>query len=268
MKKYQYILSVLFIFGSLLTNLKAQYYYNENGEKVFQPWDTIIRHENHKIKIKILDYPTFKDLDNRYAHFTQPSEPMKNMNEVAKLLDSDYKFSYSKISDYVNDAGDTIYTCGIDYIEKRGVYRLMFSMDNEGFQAYYPNDKIFLYFGGHNSDQAVFIDTGEPAYNPIYSAVQKKGKYRLTGLHNGQEGINGNLQIWNKKTKMYNNLLAIHELFSQLPGNIWQSTSDYWTRQFWNKNVLYMSIGYGNYNNEEGEQWSGNNTFIAITLFD
>lgn len=261
MSKYIQLIVLLAFLSMFNSKVQAQYY----DEDIFEPWDTIVHIQDYKLKVQVLNYDTFKDLENKYAApLAKSSNPIKELERVEKLLGLAYRMSYEKDS-FNSDEGLSYYY-RINFIEKKGVYRQMLSGDSDGFQAYYPKEKIFLYFGGHSSDQAFFIDTGESAYNPNYSAIQKENKYRLIGMHNGQEGIDGEIQKKDEKTGKYSRLFYISELWRLLYPTIW--SHEFWTAQFWHGNTLYMCLGYGNYANKGKEEWDRNNTFIAITFSD
>lgn len=258
MKKY--ILLAFVILLILPCSLEAQYSVDDYYEAV----DTIVDCKGYKVRVQTLNYSTFKAMEEKYGDTSKPSVAINDLEEVIKILGSSYKMQYRRV-EYTYD-NITGYDYIVAYVERKGVYRQMLYEENEGFQAYYPQEKIFLYFGGHSSDQAFFIDTGEPAYNPNYSAVQKDGKYRLTGLHDGQEGIYGEIQKKNGKNGKYSHLFYIYELSRLLNPTLW--FHEFWTVQFWHNNTLYMCVGYGNYANKEKEEWDRNNTFIAISLPD
>lgn len=257
MKKY--ILSILSVYLLLSLDLRAQY----SDEDISQSRDTIVDCKGYRVRVQILDYKTFRNLENKYAPLTKDSEPIEELERVEELLGSAYILSYEKKSYNSDDGIGYYYT--INFVEKKGVYRRMSFLEHEGFQAYFPKEKIFLYFGGHSSDEAFFIESGESAYNPKYSATQKDGKYRLSGLHNGQEGIDGEIQLKDEKTGKYNAIFTMEEFARSLQVSVWDLY--FWKTQFWHKNTLYMCAGYGNYLEKE-KDWDRNNTFIAFIFLD
>lgn len=254
------LLLALFILFAYTLTLQAQY----SDEDIFVPKDTIVNLNNFKVRIRTLDYSSFKRLEDKYTNTDKSSIKITNLKEVTDLLGPSYKIVYTTTEYFYQD--EIVYSYFLDYVERRGVYRHLLRESSDGFQAYYPEEKIFLYFGGHSSDQAFFIETGEPAFNPIYSATQKDGKFRLVGKHTGQESIEGNIQRKDKKTGEFITLFTINELKDTFGYKVWDF--DFWKSQFWHKNTLYISMGYGNYGNKEGKEWDGNNTFMSISLVD
>lgn len=252
------ILLTLLLLLSLSHGVKAQY----SGKNIFEPKDTIVSLKGVKVKVQTLDYASFKSLENKYAKRHKPFVKITNLKEVKDLLGSSYNILYqTRENIYKND---TIRIYMLDSVERISVYKRDLSEDNDGFHAYFPKEKILLYYGEHGSDKAFFIETGEPAYNPIYSAVQKGGKYRLAGMYTGQEWVEGNIQKKDKKTGKYHTIFSIYELAKLLQINNW----DYWKTSFWHKNTLYMCMGYGSNSDKEAEEWSQKNTFVAISLLN
>lgn len=256
MKKY--ILSILSVCLLLCIDLRAQY----SDEDIFQSRDTIVDCKSYKVRVQTLDYSSFKKLEEKHSNLSE-SLKMTNLCEVENLLGDSYKISYW-IRETIYEQ-DTTYIYSLDYVERKGVYRQMSFLEDSDFQGYFPKEKVFLHYGGHSSDEAFFIESGEPAYNPIYSATQKDGKYRLVGMHNGQEGIDGEIQLKDEKTGKYNSIFTIGELANLLQAPNWDLY--FWNTQFWHKNTLYMCTGYGNYSNKE-KDWDRNNSFISLSFTD
>jgi len=63
---------------------------------------------------------------------------------------------------------------------------------NKGWSGYYPEYDILLLEGGHSSDMAFSIKTGETDItigNPEYMIASPKNTYRLNGTYSGQECV-------------------------------------------------------------------------------
>ena len=105
--------------------------------------------------------------------YTQPVlNEIKNFDKVLELFPKRLIISEDELE--IRD-GNNKYLTSIN---------LMYS----GFIAYYPDDNVLYFEGGHNTDVVISIDSGAEIYetpkNRIYSP---NGDYRVSSFYNGQE---------------------------------------------------------------------------------
>lgn len=225
--------------------------------------DTTIYVEGLPYRVQRITSDEFRQLYNK--HYIKPSKPVRKMEEVDRLLGKKLKFTY-KTHIYDNsytNSKDTLYS--LIELRKGKEFRFLFNIECGGFTAYYPRERIIVYEGGHCSEYAIFVDNGEPAYNPESSAVSPHDKrYRVGGLFSGQENIDYSIERYNAKTKRYQQLCYLYEIAANIPSEAIGYTF-YVSDSFIVGNTYYFCTGNYEEGDEENNWWLWKK-YIAITL--
>ncbi|MGV6862516.1 MAG: SH3 domain-containing protein [Putridiphycobacter sp.] len=113
----------------------------------------------------------------------KPYNPLKitSIDETKKLLGPNVKWKY------VAYLGDIIAEIKLDNGQ---ICRVNLGSYDVGFLAYYPNEHIILFEGGHSSEFSFSLKTGEvleTVGNPEYIIESPNQKVRLNGWFPGQE---------------------------------------------------------------------------------
>lgn len=200
--------------------------------------DTVVVAGETSFRVQRITEEQFENLATNY--YTPPETPLTDIEEVKKMLAPEFSIKYEAI---YYEEGD-YYEYLLHEFRRHGKYRYIIQ-ENEGFRAYYPQARIFKYYGGHSSDQAFHIDTGIEAWNPEYAAISADGNYRITGLHTGQESVEYRIEYKNEKQE-YVLLAMLEEVTQQIPIEDIGYTL-FIFKPFWVDGTLYFHTG--------GESW-------------
>jgi hypothetical protein len=194
--------------------------------------DTVLTCRNLSFRVQQIDFEAFDSLYHTY--FTAPSELVRDMAQIKKLLGNEFQLKYDSIryEDY------TDYT--LKEFRKGNQYRLLIC-ETDGLIGFYPRERILMYYGGHTSDNAFFVDSGEEAYNPEYSAFALNGQYSIIGMHSGQDEVFYRIRKYDTVQNQWIDLCWLYDIFSdsKLEGHYLH----YIFKQFWVDNTLYFQIG-------------------------
>ncbi len=205
---------------------------------------TITLEDGQRFRLRNMPCERFDSL--RRIYYVAPSEPIKDPAKVEKLLGRrKCRITYTT---YAFDHSDD-YEYGLSEVRYGRRLRVMIQ-ESEGFIGYYPRERIFMYMGGHTSDQAFFIDTGEEAYNPEYSAFSADGRYRLTGMFGGQESVDYRIEKYDPARGKYVNLDSDGYILQKIIDRVDVDVRYYYIGylgevydQFWVGNTLYFRTG-------------------------
>lgn len=128
------------------------------------------------IQISDDEYRSFQKIDH-----TTNRQKITDLNTVKKLLKD--KVEWRTLVGY----GTVPVSIKISNGQKLNLNLQNFDM---GFVAYYPEEEILLFEGGHTSDYSISVRTGETTLtvgNPEYLIVSPNHKIRLNGYFPGQE---------------------------------------------------------------------------------
>lgn len=212
--------------------------------------DTTVMAGNTRFRVQRLATSAFDTLSA--AHYVRPSEPVMEMDEVKELLGPEFSLDYYLLS--YDDGNDELgnYDYSLTELRREGKFRLFVS-ESDGFGGYYPKERIMKYCGGHCSDQAFFVDTGEEAWNPYYSAVPDGGRFRLTGLHDGQDAVDYRIE-YRADDGNFRLLAMLRDVTQQIPVSEIGYTY-YIYEPFWVDGTLYFYT----------EMYPGHSPYIAVT---
>lgn len=202
--------------------------------------DTLVTVRETSFRVKRIPDALFDSL--AAIHYVEPDTCIKDFKVVEEMFKPDIYFRY----DVIFNEWDNDYYYLLKEIGYKGKYRY-FIEENEGFVGFYPKQRILMYYGGHSSDQAMFIDTGQDAWNPMYAALSADGYFRLTGLHSGQESVYYRIEYnpsgrKKKKTQEVELLAMLDEITQQIPMEDIGYT-DFIFKPFWVDGVLYFQTG-------------------------
>lgn len=207
-------------------------------EECIQMIDTVVTVRETSFRVKRIPDAVFDSL--AAIHYVKPETCIKDFKAVEKMLAPEFQFLY----DTVYYEGNEDYCYLLKEIRRKGKYRYLIG-ESDGFVGFYPKQRILMYFGGHSSDQAICIDTGEDAWNPEYAALSPDGRFRLTGLHTGQESVDYQIEYkpsGKKGTQKFELLAMLNEVTQQIP--IEDIGYTYFVFiPFWVDGVLYFQTG-------------------------
>jgi hypothetical protein len=163
-------------FPFIVSKSESEYGYEQEGY-IFSGY--IEKLLKASIDTKELDSIEFK----KYFVKPNPSNLIKitSIEETEKLLASRIKW---KDIEYLG------YTIDAITLENEQVLRINQKSNDYGFVAYFPQEEVILYEGGHTSDYSISIKTGESLEtvgNPEYIVESPNKKIRLNGWFPGQE---------------------------------------------------------------------------------
>lgn len=215
--------------------------------------DTIVVVQQKEFHLR--QVPRFEFDSLRAIHFAPPSEPITDMEAIPKILGSEYEIIYDTSPAY----GDSYYY--IKEFRRSNKFRVLIQ-ETDGMKGYYPRERIMLYSGGHSSDQAFFTDTGDDAYNPVYSATSANKQFRIKGLHTGQESVDLRIE-WRGAEQQYEVLCDdLWGIVEQIPYEANIGSREFIFSPFWIENTLYFRVGYS----MDEEDWASEYKFVAITM--
>ncbi|PXV68105.1 hypothetical protein CLV62_102137 [Dysgonomonas alginatilytica] len=226
---------------------------NNSDDQNIRLIDTVVVVQQKEFHLR--QVPRFEFDSLRAIHFVPPSEPITDMETIQKILGPEYDIIYDISTAY----GDSCYY--IKEFRRNNKFRLLIQ-ETDGLKGYYPRERIMLYYGGNSSDQAFFTDTGDDAYNPAYSVTSADKRFRITGLHTGQESADLRIE-WRGAKQQYEVLCDdLWEIIEQIPYEANIGRREFIFSPFWVDNTLYFRVGYS----VDEEDWAGEYNFIAITM--
>lgn len=195
--------------------------------------DTLVSYNGHHFQVRRLEGRDFTLLYKAHAATQRPSRAIKDIRQVEKNLGPGYHLAYRFTPDSI---------CLLKEVRYGNRLRVLIS-ETDGFQAYYPRERILVYYGGHSRDEAFYVHTGERAYNPEYSAVSPDRQFRCLGLHSGQEHVNYTFDVFDKERKVYLTVCGLLDITGQLS----QDDTGYTFLifdSFWVGNTFYFRTGW------------------------
>lgn len=214
--------------------------------------DTVVSAHGMDFRIRRVSPEDFAALHAK--HGAAPSRVIRTIDSMLMDLGPEYSVQLYRYRD-----GDTTYYASDSFSELRreGKFRLLLSHETGGCW-YYPAERVVLCEGGHSSDQAFFVDTGESAYNPFHSATQANGRFRIAGLYTGQDSVDYRIEMEDEyRPGNYKLLAHLYEIVRSIPyETFYISWWGYLEAQFWADDTLYVQIG---------GTWADTITYIAIT---
>lgn len=190
--------------------------------------------------------------------YVAPSQRETDIVKVERMLGKEYSLAYSVYGT------DSLKEYSLREVRRKNKFRVIID-ESDGFIGYYPGERIIMYYGGHSSDQAFFVDTGEDAYNPEYSAFSSNGRFRITGLHSGQDNVEYKIERYNLAQKRFERLCDLYNIMEySAPYEVYTGRTDYIFNQFWIDNTLYFRLGWQEEDDED--DWTSRFRYVAITI--
>ncbi len=228
----------------------------------FRLKDTVVVVNNIPYRVRRVPQQEFDSLHATYR--IVPEVPLKDPADINTALGPGYHLDYHYTS--YDDGNDEMGNYGIFLKEFRRhkKFRLIFP-ENDGLIGYYPRERILMYMGGHSSDQAFFVDTGEEAYNPEESAISPDGRFRLVGLYSGQDHVDYTFEEKDRKTGRYKPLCRFPDVVKDMPEHFFYSHYlGYIHELFWAGNTIYFRTGNGPEYDNDYSSWF---RYYAITPY-
>ncbi|MCD8177493.1 MAG: hypothetical protein LUE98_08745, partial [Tannerellaceae bacterium] len=229
---------LLFFLFSLLTPLISA---QSTEDMDYDVYDSTIEVNGQFFRVHRIPEADFLVLHDHHASGCKV-EKVSGFKKVKDLLAGEYTFYYEKF-EYMHE--DSLVTFFLPYeIREKDELRIFIDEVEGEVEGYYPEFYIFHYVGGHSTDAAIDLQTGERTDVPVSCSPDRT--YCLTEMYDGHDACVYKFKRWNRQTQSYETITTFYEIARQLPYDV-VGYNGYIKDYFWLGAQLYFLIGNGGY---------------------